>query len=171
MPDLREKVTRPLEACLGHELREAWYHCLAGESDGTDLDDPALYIGGEVHLFFGEGKALVITWDENAGWECHFSLVVADVSQFKLGALHPWRATALPPWSEAIGSRLLSASVYGFSEKPHLVCLSFSNEAAIFVGCGRNKKFGEGDDILVRSSENMTDISHWDVLWSGPTVQ
>jgi hypothetical protein len=37
----------------------------------------------------------------------------------------------------------------------------------VFVGNGRVEEFGIGDDVLIRSSDNMIDLSDWEVLWSG----
>jgi len=167
MPNLGEKVTGPIERCLGHELGDVLYGCLTGETDGTGLDDPALYIGGEVHLHFNNATNVAISWDENAGWKCHFSLVVAEASVFNPGALRVWSAACLHPWSKVIGKPLLNARVYGYDETPHILRLSFDTNMSIFVGVGYQQKFGDGDDVLIRSSDNMIDLSDWDVLWSG----
>lgn len=167
MTNLRQKITGPIERCLSHELREVWYDCLPGETDGTNLEYPALYIGGEVRLCFNKAKNIVISWDENAGWNCHFSLIVAEASVFNPGTLQAWSATPLHPWSEVMGKRLLSARVYGYDGTPHILRLSFDSNINIFIGDGSQQIFGDGDDVLIRSSENMIDLSDWDLLWSG----
>ncbi len=166
MPDLREKVTGLIELSLGYELREVWYNCLKGETDGTDLADPDLFIGGEVELRFNEIGDFVISWDENAGWDSHFSLVVTGASVFLPDTLKAWSVAQLYPWSEVIGRRLRNACVYGYDESPHIVELSFERRKSIYVGVGYQQKFGDGDDLLIRSSDHMIDLSDWDLLWS-----
>jgi len=167
MPNLREKLIAPIEPCLGHALQGVEYGCLEGEIKGTDLDDPYLYIGGEVRLRFNKVTNIIIGWDENAGWKCHFSLIVTEASLFSPGTLRAWPAECLHPWSLAIGKPLLNARVYGFDETPHVLRLSFAAGTSIFVGVGARKQFGDGDDVLIRSLENMIDLSDWDVLRSG----
>jgi hypothetical protein len=166
VPSLRDKVTGAIERRLGRVLQEAWYNCIEGEIEASGLEDPTLFIGGDVELRFAQTPNLFVGWDENAGWECPFSLVVTETSAFS-GGLAPWSATRLYPWSEAIGTVLRRASVYGRDGTPFILQLAFESDRSIFIGTGWQQTFGDGDDILIRSSENMVDLSDWDLLWSG----
>ena len=167
MPSLHDKVTGAIEGRLGRVLQEAWYNCIEGEIEASGLEDPALFIGGDVELRFAETPNLIVWWDENAGWACHFSLMVAETSAlFGSGGLVPWSATRLYPWSEVIGNVLRRASVYGRDGTPFVLQLGFESDRSIFIGTGWEQTFGDGDDILIRSSETMIDLSDWDLLWS-----
>ncbi len=57
----------------------------------------------------------------------------------------------------------------GRQAKPPMIGLSFDTGINIFVGIGRWADFGDGDDMLVRSSENMIDLTEAELLWSGLT--
>ena len=152
---------------MGLGLREAWYHCLYGETDGSDFEDRNFYFGGEVRLEFGAGATIYVSWEENAGWENPFSLVVSGVTVFKPNSLMPWPVSHLKPWSLAIGKSLIGACVYGAGKTPYIVCLSFDADVNIYVGTGWEHEFRDGDDVLVRSSEAMIDLDDWNLLWSG----
>jgi hypothetical protein len=166
VPSLREKVTGVIEGRLGCILQEAWYNCLEGEIEASGLEDPALFIGGDVELRFAQTPSVFVGWDEAVGWERHFSLVVAETSAFS-GGLVPWSATRLYPWSEVAGTVLRAASVYGRDGTPIILQLAFESDRSIFIGTGWEQRFGDADDILIRSSETMIDLSDWDLLWNG----
>lgn len=169
MPNLYEKVTGPIENCLGFKLSRASYDCPDSETDGTDLEDSNFYFAGQVHLVFDETRSVVVSWDKDVGWgtDSIFSLEVAEVSLFTPEGMRSWPMEKRYPWSSVVGNRLVEARVYGDYDTPFFVGFTFDNNKTILAGTGWKESFGEGDDVLVRSSENMIGLSDWEVLWSG----
>lgn len=162
---LSVRLIAPLSSHLGDVLVAATYRCIEQEiSTEAELEDPCLYIGGELHLSFNRGP-LILTWDEHAGWPDHFSLYAGKEPLFLPGAqLESWTASNLHPWKSCIGGELNHATVLGRGVTPHAVALQFG-ATVVAVGDGYETRFGDGDDLLIRDDEGLQELKTWDVLW------
>lgn len=87
---LNDRVMQPLESKLGLRLKSVTYRPLVGEMTEAAFRSREFWMGGEVELSFCAPGALFVSWEENAGWPCHFSLAVAPHSVFKPNALEGW---------------------------------------------------------------------------------
>ncbi len=161
---LQARIIQGVAPAVGQHLRGAKYLCLKHETDGSDLEEPTLYIGGEAHLEFTD-RSLIITWDENAGWADHFSLYAGTESKFLPNSdMEWWDATKLEPWKGCVGRKLTRVEVYGESDTPHIIGLSFDS-LTVYIGDGFELRFG-GGDLLVRCREDMIDLSSWSLMWN-----
>ena len=162
---LRDRLVQPISERLEDRLVAATYRCLEFEVDyESQLKDPELYIGGELHLSFENGL-LVVSWEENAGWPERFSLCVSTESLFRRDArLTPWKASDLPPWCDCVSHTLARATVFAAATTPHALALWFGRCVAV-VGVGRETRFGDGDDLLVRDERGLSDVKSWDIMW------
>ncbi len=145
-------ILRCIRPFLGQSLRQVTYACLLHEAELDQISAPDFYFGGEVVMQFdGTQDPLVITWDENAGWEEHFSVQARTTSAFNAGCLQPFDASCAPIWKPLIGQTLTCVEVLGFITSPQIIALQFSR-GRILVGCGYRTTFGDGDDIIIRAS-------------------
>ena len=163
---LQDRLVAPVSARIGDQLVDVVYRCLEYEiSDESELVDPQLYIGGELHLSFSSGQ-LVITWDENAGWPDHFSLYAGAGPLFLSDArMESWKASHLQPWKNVVRQTLTAACVYSDNKTPHALALHFG-ENYIVVGDGSQARFGDGDDLLIRDKRGLADLEAWETMWS-----
>ncbi|MFK7977267.1 MAG: hypothetical protein AB8C02_14120 [Halioglobus sp.] len=163
---LSERLVEPVSARIGDRLVGVTYRCLEHEiSDESELEDPQLYIGGELHLSFSNSQ-LVVTWDENAGWPDHFSLYAGVEPQFLPDALmESWRAGHLSPWIEVVNQTLTAAIVFSDNETPHALALHFGQNSVV-VGDGSETRFGDGDDLLIRDKRGLAALNAWETMWS-----
>jgi hypothetical protein len=147
---VERRIARLLRPFLGRELTRVTYACLLGEATTDQIVERDFYLGGEVRLDFrGMKDPLVLTWDENAGWEEHFSVQARTSTAFKPGSLELLDASAVPIWKPCIGQLLVEFGVAGFSTAPQIISLVFPGNE-VLVGCGWQDRFGDGDDVLVR---------------------
>lgn len=162
---LNASLVDAVSARLNDRLTSVVYRCLEFEVDNeSQLEDPELYIGGELHLSFDDGL-LVASWDENAGWPEPFSLCASTGSLFRRDArLTQWQASHLPPWRDCVGYALTRATVFAAAATPHALALWFGTNVAV-VGVGWETTFGDGDDLLIRDERGLADAQSWDVMW------
>ena len=163
---LKQRVTGTLEKICGATLTGFRYRCLDGDaSKQSHLKVSNLYIGGEVHLTF-EGEPCVVTWDENAGWEEHFSIYAGPSGLFKTDAdMKWWDAATLLPWSSALDTRCESVRVLGQFNTPHIIEFKFE-KSTISLADGSEERFGGGDDVLIRGENDMPSLTDWTVMWA-----
>lgn len=162
---LAERVTSHLQKIVGSKLIDVELFCFEYEVDASAVEMPTFYFGGEVILKFDNERA-IITWDENAGWQDHFSLYVGcDHLYLPSSTLITWNVSQLRPWSNCIYQSLISAQVYGYNQTPHIVELNFKN-TTIYIGDGREMEFGDGDDVVVSTKplEN-SGFDEWHKIW------
>lgn len=157
-----ERVTGVLYQALGHPLHTVTYRPLQYELSEADLVSKQLYIGGELALDFGLPRDIIFTWDENAGWNDHFSLFIGISSSFIENSLEEWLASATPLWAHFIGEKLLSWQVFGDNETPHIAKLIFLR-GAILIGDGYNDRFGDGDDLLIHA-DIAGELDDWQLM-------
>jgi hypothetical protein len=62
-------------------------------------------------------------------------------------------ASSFPLWRDRIGQPVESWRLWGFNDTPHVIELVFAI-GSVFIGDGREEKFGDGDDIIV--SDRLT---------------
>ena len=162
---LHSRLVGPVSASLGNRLTSAVYRCLESEiTDEAQLEDPHLYIGGELHLFFGV-DLLVVTWDENAGWPDHFSLYAGTAPLFlKDTGMTEWPASHLSPWHTCVGEALERVTVFADDATPHVLAFRFGANIVV-VGDGSQERFGDGDDLLIRDERGLADVESWLVMW------
>ncbi len=161
---LSSRLVESVSARLGDRLLRATYQCLEFEiGSASELEDPNLYIGGELHLAF-DGGLLIVTWDQNAGWTDHFSLYAGAESLFLDATLTPWPGSNMPPWRDCVGRELTRATVFADDATPHVLALRFGDNVAI-VGTGYRNSFGAGDDLLVRDKRGFAEVKTWDIMW------
>jgi hypothetical protein len=154
------RVTSRLAALVGDRLLGMTYWCLSGEATPDSIRSPGCYLGGEVELRFSSAGSIFITWDENAGWEDHFSVQVSGGTTFQPGCLTPFDASATPQWQSHVGSMLVSCCVLGSEETPHIISFHFER-GEVLVGDGYGPSgSGDGDDVLVRTTTGMVDLAH-----------
>lgn len=70
---LSQRITSHLQKVVGLRLTDVRLFCFEYEVVESAMSNLPFYFGGEVVLVFGNEQA-VITWDECAGWQDHFSL-------------------------------------------------------------------------------------------------
>jgi hypothetical protein len=149
----------------GATLRRVVIRALEGEfAHRTELQDPELYIGGEVRLEF-EGRALFVSWASRDGWESHFSIGVRPESLFVTDAtLRDWDVSDLEPWSLCTGQPLQGVRVFALGETPHVVEFGFVDQA-FWMADGYEQSVGDGDDLLIRSGR-FPGIDGARMVWS-----
>ena len=162
---LRARLVQPISERLGDRLVSATYRCLKHEiTEESQLEDPQLYIGGELHLLFDHGP-LVVTWDENAGWPDHFSLYAGPEPLFLGDArMTWWQASHLWPWRDCIGQIMVRATIFADEATPHAVALRFG-AGIVVIADGSEKTFGDGDDLIVRDQRGLAEVESWRVVW------
>jgi hypothetical protein len=161
---LERCVVSAIRPNLGATLESVTYRCLEHEAVSSDLDDPEFYSGGELLLTF-DRQPLYISWDENAGWESHFSVAASSSSLFKPDArIEQFDGSSLPLWLPHLGSPLVRSKALGWDEAPYMVQLLFVG-GSVVVGSGSRTSFGDGDDVLVRGAECLDALPAPDLLW------
>lgn len=165
---LHRRVLDALNGLVGQTLLAVTYWCLKGEATAASVLSNEFYIGGEVELRFSDTAPVFVSWDENAGWDDHFSLGVAHQSAFVADALEAFDASSASLWQEHVGSPLAGFSVLGWRETPHVLVLEFA-AGRVLVGDGQSDHgFGDGDDVLLRCGEDaarLPEMSEAQVLW------
>ena len=166
---LERKVLASLRPRVGEALRSVTYRCIEHEAELSDLNDPEFYMGGEVELGF-ERAPLFISWDENAGWDTHFSVQTSQKSLFLPEArLQCFDGAAVALWRPHIESKLVDYRVLGWDGVPYAVLLGFGS-GALVVGASSQRRLGDGDDLIVRDASHLNRQPPLDVLWdSRPT--
>lgn len=164
MNPLAERVTSQLQKIVGAKLIDVELFCFEYEADVSAIELPTFYFGGEVILKFDNERA-IITWDENAGWQDHFSLYVGcNHLYLPSSTLITWNVSQFRPWLNCIDQSLISAQVYGYNQTPHIVEFNFEN-TTIYIGDGREMEFGDGDDIIVTTNRFFNNDSEWNKMW------
>ena len=160
-----QRIGDRLQETIGLKLIDVDYFCFSNEIEPSEVEQNPFYIGGEVILKFEDEKA-VVTWDENAGWQNHFSVYYGKQSLFlPTSSLVLWNVAIFQPWKDCINKQLLGAEVYGDNETPHIIKLNFDS-TSIFLGNGRETKFGDGDDLIIATSLTGDNQGGWEKLWS-----
>ncbi|MCK6446069.1 MAG: hypothetical protein L6Q99_06715 [Planctomycetes bacterium] len=154
---LAMRVLAALRAVVGRRLSGLSFGLLrvGGTLESADLSRGDVCFGGELILAFGEGASVHVTWDENAGWEHHFSVQARSTSAFRADALAAVDASRVAPWSGYVGSVLERAHVLGLDGVPHVLELEFE-DAALWVGDGHRGEWGDGDDLVVVTERPQT---------------
>lgn len=162
---IEERLVSSIRKRLGERLASVTYRCLEHEIvEEKKLEDPELYIGGELHLSFESGP-LILTWDENAGWNDHFSLYAGFETLFLPDAnMRLWEASHLLPWANCVGKSLLKATVLGDFSTPHAVVFGFG-DSVVVIADGSEKLIGDGDDLLIRDERGLAEVKSWEVMW------
>ena len=162
---LKSRIVDATAQILGKKLCSVEYRCFLDEfNDLKDLESSQRYIGGEVYLNF-DTDSYCVTWDENAGWNDHFSLYVGASSLFKPDApMEMLEVSKLSPWGSLIGQVCRQVRVFGEFGSPHILELGFDNDC-VYISDGNRERFGDGDDVLIRDQDNMIDLSSWKVMW------
>lgn len=150
--------------CVGRRLQSVFYCCLTkpDECSAEDLHAPDISFGGELLLVFEGGQRLVVTWDENPGWEHPFSVQARTTTAFKPDSLKPLDGSSVELWREHVGSALQGTRVHGIDGVPHVIELQFPL-ATVLVGDGSQGRFGDGDDTIVRGG-HLADLGGFEVL-------
>ena len=163
---LSERVTSHLQKIVGQRLVEVNLFCFDYEIDSSALENLPFYFGGELNLNF-ENDVAIITWDENAGWQDHFSLYIGrDRLYLPTSSLVKWNISKFQPWVNCIHKKLTSAQVYKDqiyedNDTPHIVEFNFDN-IVIFVGDSSEMRLGDDDDVLITTELPDDD---WEVMW------
>jgi hypothetical protein len=161
---LADRVTAHLRKIVGLALVDVSLFCFKCDIDPVSVENYDFYIGGEVFLNFGSEIAIV-TWDENAGWEDHFSVYLGCNSFLSpTASVINWNVSDLSPWKICIGQKLIAAQVYGDHQTPHVVGFDFGN-ISIFIGDGREHQFGDGDDVVINTNLYANNDLPWNKMW------
>ena len=162
---LDRRVLTAVRPCVGRCLQSVSYCCLANpdECKVEDLHDPDLYFGGELLLEFEEDRRLILTWDENAGWEHHFSVQARSRTAFKPDSLRCLNGTGVGLWEKLVGQTLQGVRVHGVDGVPHVIELQFP-AASVLAGDGNQGRFGDGDDTIARSGDHLAGLEGFEVL-------
>jgi hypothetical protein len=174
MDTLEARVLKALRPALGQRLAAVRYWCLRGEATLVEALARKFYHGGYVELAFDEGPAIMVSWDENAGWSDHFSVQV--ISAERVDFLHEYYeefdVSASPVWQAYRGAPLTAAAVCGWRGVPHVVRLCFP-AGEVMIGDGCQDAFGDGDDVLIRTGEDFRqhpEAAGLETLWSSGPV-
>jgi len=162
---LETRILHGLKNALGYRLVSIKYLCLEDEIDDiSEFDQSIHYIGGEVHFSF-ESKNLIVTWDENAGWNDHFSVYAGQEPLFLPDArMSSWDVTERQNWSGFIGASLSSVHIYGENNTPHVLKFLFGDQI-VFIGDGRKNAFCDGDDTVICFDENGFRSHQCEHIW------
>ncbi len=147
---LDDRILKALEPAVGRRLVQVLYCCLKDEATEKDIADPEFYLGGEIGLIFEPDYRVWVAWDENAGWEQHFSVSALTDRTFGEGAVQCFEASSLELWVPFIGSELEGFEILGWEDAPDVIRLVFAH-AAVLVGSGYQGRFGDGDDVFARA--------------------
>lgn len=140
------------------------YWCLAGEMVANDLRDSLLYLAGEVELAFDPPHRLIVTWDENAGWNDDFSIQARSDTAFLPGRLEKLDGSETPQWSKHIGQTLNRIEVLGWEGTPGLIKFQFLT-GSVYIGISHCREFRDGDDVLVCAEKDMPQLPDLEVMW------
>lgn len=72
---LAERITSHLKKVVGQKLIDVSLFCYEDEISASAIENLPYYFSGELILNF-ESDIAIVTWDENAGWQDHFSLYI-----------------------------------------------------------------------------------------------
>lgn len=161
---LSEPVTSHLQRVVGQKLIEVYLFCFEDEIDASEMENLPFYFGGELVLIF-ESNRLIVTWDENAGWQDHFSLYIGCKPLYlPTSSLIKWNVSKLQPWRNCINQKLTLAQVYSQNKTPHVVKLNFANNV-IFVGDSSEMRLGNGDHVLIINELSTNYYGEWTMIW------
>ncbi|MGL5939621.1 MAG: hypothetical protein ACRC2S_04420 [Waterburya sp.] len=166
---LSERVTSHLQKVVGQKLIDVYLFCFEYEINVSAMENLPFYFGGELILNF-ESDIAIVTWDENIGWQDHFSIYIGYKRLYlPTSNLIKWNVSKLKPWRNCINQKLTLAQIYSHNETPHVVKLDFGN-TVIFVGDSFEMRLGDGDDLLITTELSANYCGEWNIMWEASSV-
>ncbi|MEM7758680.1 MAG: hypothetical protein AAF298_11215 [Cyanobacteria bacterium P01_A01_bin.40] len=161
---LSERITSHLQKVVSQKLIDVYLSCFDYEIEPLAMENLPFYFGGELILNF-ERDIAIVTWDEKAGWQDHFSLYVGcEHLYLPTSNLVKWNVSKLKPWRNCINRKLTSVQIYGQNQTPHVVKLNFT-DIVLFIGDSSEKRLGDGDDLLITTELSANYYGKWNMIW------
>ena len=164
MKKLEANIIARVTPAFGTRLTGVKYHPLRDECNVSEIGEADFYIGGEICLAFDGRIILYLSWEENAGWPSHFSVVVSSSSRWKQGTLVEYDASRVPLWRDVIGKRLDSAECLGWETTPHVLKFTFGDQTR-YIGSSYKTRFGDGDDVFFCDAKSNPDLNGATTIW------
>jgi hypothetical protein len=170
---LAKRITDPLPPIIGKTLLGVTYWCLNHEACAISVLRPGFYLGGEIELIFDNARSVFISWDEKAGWADHFSLQVAQERIVSVDAVEAFDVASSPVWKAHMRRPLVSVSVLGWNDTPHILVLQFPL-GRVVAGDGYEGEFGDGDDVVVKAGDDVSSVAalrQGQIIWRSAPSQ
>lgn len=158
-------TVRDVAASLVNDtLTRVVYEPLLHEATAHDIASDDFFLGAQILLHFERSGAICVSWQS---YRCDdpavaFALYLDPIPAFGPGTVEHYDASHINPWPKFVGQAIRSSSLFGYSETPFVLELS-TKSATVYIGCGYERRFGDGDDVHVADAidESYLTRLHW----------
>ena len=134
-------------------LTHVAYEPLLHETGTHEIASDDFFLGAQMLLRFGRSGAICVSWQS---YQCDdpavaFALYLDPRPAFGRDSVEHYDASSIGPWPKIIGQTIRSSSLFGYSNTPFVLELS-TKSTTVYIGCGYERRFGDGDDVHVADS-------------------